>query len=262
MTRTSDEIDFRIIGDDMQAVVITLDPEEQVIAEAGAMMYMTDGIDMQTTMSAGQGRGMLGKLMKAAGRMVTGESFFVTTFTNEAQVRADVAFSAPYPGKILPIDLDEQGRELVCQKDAFLCAARGTELSVAFQKRIGAGLFGGEGFILQRLQGDGLAFVHAGGTVFRMPLEAGQKLRLDSGCLVAMQPSVDYDIQWAGGFKNALFGGEGLFLATLTGPGNVWLQTLPFSRLADRMMAAGRSLGRKSTGEGSILGGLFMGDND
>jgi uncharacterized protein (TIGR00266 family) len=236
----SDVIDYRLIGEELQAVVITLDPGEQVLAEAGAMLYMTDGIDMQTSMDAGGGekKGFFGKLLKAAGRAVAGESFFITTFTNTANTRADVAFAAPYPGKIVPIPLAEYGGELLCQKDAFLCAARGTEISVAFQKKLGAGLFGGEGFILQKLAGDGLACIHAGGTVFPVDLAAGQKLRVDTGCMVAMQTSVSYDIQFVGGFKNAMFGGEGLFFAALEGPGRVLLQTLPLSRLADRIVSA------------------------
>lgn len=262
LSTKSDVIDFRLIGGEMQAVVITLDPGEQVIAEAGGMLYMTDGIEMQTSMEAGGGenKGFFGKLFKAAGRVVTGESFFITTFSNNGQKRADVAFGAPYPGKIVPISLAEYGGELLCQKDAFLCAARGTEVSIAFQKKLGAGLFGGEGFILQRLSGDGLACIHAGGTVFPMDLQAGQTLRVDTGCLVAMQPSVDYDIAFVGGFKNAMFGGEGLFFATLKGPGRVFLQTLPFSRLADRIHAAASPVG-PAKGEGSVLGGLFSGDD-
>ncbi len=261
MPQQCDEIDYRLLGDDLQAVIITLDPEEQVLAEAGSMLYMTDGIDMQTSMSAGQSKGFLGSLFKAAGRMLTGESFFITTFSNGGSQRADVAFAAPYPGKIIAVDLAQTGGQLLCQKDAFLCAARGTQLSVAFQKKLGAGLFGGEGFILQRLEGDGLAFVHAGGTVMEMDLAPGQMLRLDTGCLVAFNAGVTYDIEFVGGFKNALFGGEGLFLATLRGPGRVYLQTLPFSRLADRIAAAAGRMGKRK-GEGSILGGAFLGDND
>ncbi|MCZ7644050.1 MAG: TIGR00266 family protein [Planctomycetota bacterium] len=253
------EIDYRIIGDDMQAVIVTLDPAEAVLAEAGTMLYMGDGIDMQTNMSTDKNKGFFGNLLKAAGRVLTGESFFVTTFSNTGGGRADVGFAAPYPGKIVPLDMEQMGREMICQKDAFLCAAQGTVLEVAFQKKIGTGLFGGEGFILQRIRGDGLAFIHAGGTVFEMDLQSGQMLRVDTGCLVAMQPSVDYDIQFVGGFKNALFGGEGLFFATLRGPGKVYLQTLPFARLADRIGAAFTHTGKRQ-GEGNILGGLFMGD--
>jgi uncharacterized protein (TIGR00266 family) len=231
-----------------------------VVAEAGGMLYMTDGIVMQTAMATDKNKGFFGNLIKAAGRMMTGESFFVTTFGNEGRQRADVTFAAPYPGKILPVDLAKHGGELICQKDSFLCAARGTDVKIAFQKKLGAGLFGGEGFILQRLTGDGLAFVHAGGSVFPMDLAPGQTLRVDTGCIVAFEPTVDYDIQMVGGFKNALFGGEGLFLATLKGPGKCYLQTLPFSRLADRIVAASRAGGGASRDEGSVLGGLLMGN--
>jgi len=258
MARQCDEIDYKIIGNDLQAVIVTLDPGEQVIAEAGTMLYMTDGIDMQTNMSTDKNKGFFGNLLKAAGRMLTGESFFITSFTNQGRAQADVAFAAPYPGNIVPVDLQKHGGQLICQKDSFLCAARGTDVAIAFQKKIGVGLFGGEGFILQRLTGDGLAFVHAGGTTFEMVLQAGQKLRVDTGCIAAFEAPVAYDIQFVGGFKNALFGGEGLFFATLTGPGRVFLQTLPFSRLADRMGSARRG----GKGEGSVLGGLFMGDSD
>lgn len=257
-----DEIDYRLIGEEMQAVVITLDPNEQVVAEAGAMLYMTDGIAMSTSMSTDKNKGFFGNLLKAAGRALTGESFFVTTFANQGAKRADVAFAAPFPGKIQPIDLAKHGNSLICQKDSFLCAARGTEVTIAFQKKIGAGLFGGEGFILQRLSGDGLAFIHAGGSVFSMDLVPGQKLRIDTGCIVAFEPTVNYDIQMVGGFKNALFGGEGLFLATLSGPGKCYLQTLPFSRLADRIVAASKAGGGRSRDEGSVLGGLLMGDRE
>ena len=236
--RRSDEIDYQLYGDDMQFVEITLDPGEVVIAEAGGMMYMSEGIEMQTVFGdPSKEQGFLGKLFDAGKRMVTGESLFLTTFGATGNNREQVAFAAPYPGKIIPMHLDEIGGELICQKDAFLCAARGVQIGIAFQKKILAGLFGGEGFILQRLTGDGLAFVHAGGTIHRRELAAGQTLRLDTGCLVAMQPSIDYDIQMARGIKNAIFGGEGLFLATLRGPGTVWLQSLPFTRLAGRILA-------------------------
>ena len=242
MPNNCDEIEYRIIGQEMQAVIVTLDPAEQVLAEAGSMLYMTEGIDMQASIDPSAGGGFFGGLVKGMGRIFTGESFFITTFTNRGKARADVAFSAPYPGKILPLDMEELGGRLLCQKDAFLCAARGTEISVAFQKKIGSGFFGGEGFILQCLEGDGLCFVHAGGTVFEIELQDRQPLRIDTGCLVAFQPSVDYDIEWVGGVKNALFGGEGFFFATLTGPGKVYLQTLPISRLADRLASARRRL--------------------
>lgn len=247
------EIDYEIIGSDMQLVKIELDPGEAVRAEAGAMMMMEDGIEMQTNM----GSGVFGGLK----RMVTGESFFITSFKNAGQGKSHVSFAAPYPGKIVPLDLKEFGGTFLCQKDAFLCAAEGIDIDVAFTKRLGAGLFGGEGFILQKLTGDGLAFVHAGGTIIPVGLAAGQKLRVDTGCIVAFHPSVTYDIQFVGGFKNALFGGEGLFLATLTGPGPVYLQSLPFSRLADRMRAALVKSTDQSRGAsagdflGSILGG-------
>ena len=253
--RRTDEIDFELFGDDMQFVEITLDPGEVVIAEAGGMMYMTEGIEMQTVFGdPSKEQGFLGKLFDAGKRVVTGESLFLTTFGATGNKREQVAFAAPYPGKIIPMHLDELGGELICQKDAFLCAARGVQIGIAFQRKILAGLFGGEGFILQRLTGDGLAFVHAGGTIHRRELAAGETLRLDTGCLVALQPSVDYDIQMTGGFKNSIFGGEGLFLATLRGPGTVWLQSLPFTRLAGRILANLPSRGGK--GEGSILGGL------
>ena len=252
--RRSDEIDYEIFGDDMQFVEVTLDPGEVVVAEAGAMMYMTEGIEMQTVLGdPSKQQGMLGKLLDAGKRMITGESLFLATFGAAGSGRERVAFAAPYPGKIVPMHLDGLGGEIICQKDAFLCAARGVQIGIAFQKKILAGLFGGEGFILQRLTGDGLAFVHAGGTIHRRELVPGETLRLDTGCLVALQPSVDYDIQMTGGFKNTIFGGEGLFLATLRGPGTVWLQSLPFTRLAGRILA---NVGRRGKGEGSIIGGL------
>ena len=252
--RRADEIDYELFGDDMQFVEITLDPGEVVVAEAGSMMYMSDGIDMQTVFGdPSKQQGFVGKLFDAGKRMITGESLFLTTFGAVSNKREQVAFAAPYPGKIIPMHLDELGEELICQKDAFLCAARGVQIGIAFQKKILAGLFGGEGFILQRLTGDGMAFVHAGGTIHRRELGAGETLRLDTGCLVALQPSIDYDIQMTGGVKNTIFGGEGLFLATLRGPGSVWLQSLPFTRLAGRILA---NVGPKGKGEGSVLGGL------
>ena len=255
VARTADEIDYEIFGDDMQFVEITLDPGEVVVAEAGAMLFMTQGIEMQTVFGdPSKQQGLMGKLLDAGKRVVTGESLFLTTFGAVGKTREKVAFAAPYPGKIVPLHLGELGGKILCQKTAFLCAARGVQMDIAFQKRIGVGLFGGEGFILQRLRGDGLAFVHAGGTIVKRDLGAGERLRLDTGCLVALQPSIDYDIQLAGGIKTALFGGEGLFLATLTGPGAVWLQSLPFSRLAGRI--AGTFSAAKGKGEGSILGSL------
>ena len=252
-TRVADEIDYEIFGDDMQFVEVTLDPEEVVIAEAGAMMYMTNGIRMKTIFGdASQETGFLGKLMAAGKRMISGESLFLTTFGAESTGREKVAFGAPYPGRIIPMHIDELGGEILCQKSAFLCAARGIQIDIAFQKKIGVGLFGGEGFIMQRIRGDGIAFVHAGGAITRKELAPGETLRLDTGCLVAMQPSVNYDVQLAGGVKTMMFGGEGIFLATLTGPGIVWMQSLPFSRLAGRI--AGTFA--KGKGEGSILGGV------
>ncbi len=254
--RRADEIDYEISGDDMQFVEVTLDPGEVVVAEAGGMMYMTDGIQMQTVFGdPSKQSGFLGKLVEAGKRMITGESLFLTTFGAGGSRRERVAFAAPYPGKIVPLHLDELGGEIICQKDAFLCAARGVQVGIAFQKKVLAGLFGGEGFILQRLTGDGIAFMHAGGTIQRSELEAGEVLRLDTGCLVALQPSVDYDIQFTGGVKNAIFGGEGLFLATLKGPGTVWIQSLPFSRLAGRILSNLRPA-RGGKDEGSLIGGL------
>ena len=253
--RRADEIDYELFGDDMQFVEVTLDPGEMVVADAGTMMYMTAGIEMQTVFGdPSKQQSLFGKLFDAGKRVLTGESLFLTTFGATGQQRERVAFAAPYPGKIIPLHLDELGGELICQKDAFLCAARGVQIGIAFQRKILTGLFGGEGFILQRLTGDGLAFVHAGGTLHRRELGPGEVLRLDTGCLVALQPSVDYDIQLQRGIKNAIFGGEGLFLATLRGPGTVWLQSLPFSRLAGRVLANAGPKGSK--GEGSLLGGL------
>lgn len=264
--RKSDEIDYEVFGSEMQYCEVTLDPGETVIAEAGSMMYMTAGIRMETVFGdpSAQKQGFWGKVMSAGKRVLTGESLFMTTFTNAAAKREVVAFAAPYPGKILPLHLDQLGGELVCQKDAFLCGARGIQIGIAFQKKIGVGLFGGEGFIMTRLTGDGIAIVHAGGTLMQRDLQPGETLKLDTGCLVALQPSVNYDIQFVGGFKNTLFGGEGLFLATLTGPGRVWLQSLPFSRFAGRILAnAPQSGGSKE--QGSLLGGfgtMLMGDNE
>ncbi|MBK8268292.1 MAG: TIGR00266 family protein [Planctomycetes bacterium] len=251
--RVADEIDYEIFGDDMQFVEITLDPNEVVIAEAGAMMYMTQGIQMQTVFGdPSKQQGFMGKLFDAGKRMITGESLFLTTFGAMSNQREKVAFASPYPGKIVPMPLDQMGGEILCQKNAFLCAARGVQIDIAFQKKIGVALFGGEGFILQRLRGDGYAFVHAGGTIVRRDLAPGEDLRVDTGCLVAFQPSVSYDIASAGGIKTSLFGGEGIFLASLRGPGAVWLQSLPFSRLAGRIVGT-YSMGK---GEGSVLGGL------
>ncbi len=257
MTRMHD-VDFVIFGDDMQFVEVELDPQEAALAEAGGMMYMEDGIEMETIFGDGAAKqgGILGSVLGAGKRLLTGESLFMTVFTNQGSGKRKVAFGAPYPGKIVPVDLSQVGGELIAQKDSFLCAAKGVSIGIAFQKRIGAGLFGGEGFIMQRLQGDGLAFVHAGGTLAERVLAPGETLRVDTGCIVAFQPSVSYDIKFVGGIKSALFGGEGLFFATLQGPGKVWLQSLPFSRLADRIIASAPRAGGKARGEGSVLGGI------
>lgn len=260
------EVDYEIFGDDMQFVAVELDPREAAIAEAGGMMYMDDGIEMETIFGDGseQQSGILGSLVGAGKRLLTGESLFMTVFINQSAGKKRVAFGAPYPGKIIAVHLPEVGGELIAQKDSFLCAAKGVSIGIALQKRIGAGFFGGEGFIMQRLEGDGMAFVHAGGTLAERTLAPGELLRVDTGCIVAFQPSVAYDIKFVGGIKSALFGGEGLFFATLRGPGKVWLQSLPFSRLADRIFASAPRQGGKSRGEGSILGGLgriLDGDN-
>jgi uncharacterized protein (TIGR00266 family) len=253
-----DVVDYEIKGAEMQFVEVELDP-----GEAGSMMFMDAGIAMDTVFGdggAGQG-GILGKLLGAGKRLITGESLFTTVYTNQAAGKQRVAFAAPYPGKILPMDLRQLGGTLICQKDAFLCAARGVSLGIAFQRKLSTGFFGGEGFIMQKLDGDGLAFVHAGGTVVQRELAAGQSLMVDTGCLVAYTPSVDFEIQFVGKVKTALFGGEGLFLARMTGPGTVWLQSLPFSRLASRVFAAAPQRGG-SKEEGSVLGGLLGGDRD
>lgn len=260
------EIDYKIYGDDMQFVEVELDPMEAVVAEAGGMMFMEDGIEMETIFGDGSkaNTGFIGALMGAGKRLITGESMFMTVFQNRGAGKKHVAFGAPYPGKIIPVHLAEIGGELLAQKDSFLCAAKGVSLGVAFTKRFGAGLFGGEGFILQRLQGDGYAFIHAGGTLLQRELAPGETLRVDTGCIVAFQPSIEYDIQYVGGIKTALFGGEGVFFATLRGPGHIWLQSLPLSRLAGRITAASPQTGRGGREEGSVLGGLgrlLDGDN-
>jgi uncharacterized protein (TIGR00266 family) len=244
------QIDYRLVGDDMQAVIIALDPGETVQAEAGAMMFMEDGIEMNADLQGG----ILGGLK----RVVSGESLFITAFTNLARERRHVSFAAPYPGKIVPLNLAETG-PMVCQRDAYLCSAFGIEITVTFTRRLGAGFFGGEGFILQRLSGDGLAFIHAGGTILNQDLGAGESLSVDTGCLVAFQETVDYDIKSVGGIKSAFFGGEGLFFARLTGPGKVYLQTLPFSRMADRIMSAS-GFGSKDEVKRGVLGKLLDGD--
>ena len=260
------EIEYKIYGDDMQFVEVELDPGEATVAEAGGMMYMEDGIEMETIFGDGSQKqgGLLGSLMGAGKRILTGESLFMTVFLNRGAGKKKVAFGAPYPGKIIAVHLAELGGELIAQKDSFLAAAKGVSVGIAFQRKLGVGLFGGEGFIMQRLQGDGFAFVHAGGTLNERQLAAGEVLRVDTGCIVAFQPSVSYDIQYVGKIKSALFGGEGLFFATLRGPGRVWLQSLPLSRLANRIIAAVPSLTQGGRGEGSVLGrlgGLLDGDN-
>src|SRR5437867_9360731 len=257
--RRAQEIDFKIDGDDLKFVEVELDPGESVVAEAGAMMYMTQGIETNTVFGDGsQGSansGIMSKLLGAGKRLLTGESLFMTIFTNAGQGKQHAAFAAPYAGKIVPMDLQTLGGQLICQKDSFLCAAKGVSIGIAFQRKIGVGLFGGEGFIMQRLEGDGLCFVHAGGTIHPLELRPGENLRVDTGCLVALQPTVNYDIQFVGKVKTALFGGEGLFFASLVGPGKVWLQSLPLSRLADRIYKAAPQTGSRKE-EGSILGGL------
>ena len=254
----SHEIDYEIIGNDMQMVEVELDPGETCIAEAGAMNYMEAGIEFEAQMGDGSGRaeGFLGKMLGAGKRVLTGESIFMTHFTNNGAGKRRVAFSAPYPGSIVPLELGQFHGSILCQKDAFLCAAKGTRLSIAFSKRFGAGLFGGEGFILQKLEGDGRAFLHAGGTVVTKKLE-GETLRVDTGCIVAFSEGLDYDIERAGNLKSMFFGGEGLFLATLRGTGYVLLQSLPFSRLADRILANAPSRGGDQKGEGSALGSIY-----
>lgn len=251
------EVDYEIFGNDMQVVEVELDPGETIIAEAGAMNWMEDGIQFEAKMGDGSKPegGLLGKLLDAGQRALTGESLFLTHFTNRGNVKRRAAFAAPYPGAIVALDMSQIGKEFICQKDAFLCAALGTEVSIAFNKRLGAGFFGGEGFILQRLRGDGMAFVHAGGSIVKKELR-GETLRIDTGCIVGFTPGIDYNIERAGGLKSMFFGGEGMFLATLQGTGTVYLQTLPFSRLADRIIAHAPSTGGRSQGEGSILGSL------
>ena len=253
------DVDFEILGNEIQIIEIELDPGETVIAEAGAMNYMDDGIVFETKMGDGSnasGGGLMGLLKNVGKRVLTGESIFMTHFTNRAPSgKKRVAFAAPYPGKIIPLKLTDFGGEILCEKDAFLCAAYGTSVGIAFQKKFGAGLFGGEGFILQRLQGDGMAFIHAGGTIVKKEMR-GETLRVDTGCLVAFTKGIDYNIERAGNLKSMFFGGEGLFLTTLTGHGTVWLQSMPFSRLADRIIAHAPSAGGSAKGEGSVLGGI------
>ena len=258
---SSHEIDYRIIGEEMQCIEIELDPQETVIAEAGSMMMMSQAIKMETIFGDGrEQQGFFGKLLSAGKRVLTGESLFMTAYTNLGEGKQHVHFAAPYPGKIIPIDLTKFGNKIICQKDAFLCAAKGVAVGIEFQKRLGTGLFGGEGFIMQKLEGDGWAFVHSCGTIIERDLQPGEVLRVDTGCIVAFTQNVDYDIQFVGGIKNTLFGGEGVFFAQLSGPGKVWIQSLPFSRLAGRVLMYSR--GGKE--EGSLLGGLgglLDGDN-
>jgi uncharacterized protein (TIGR00266 family) len=260
------EIDYHIYGEEMQYVEIELDPQEAVIAEAGTFMMMDNGITMNTIFGDGsnQDNSVLGKIFSAGKRILTGESLFMTAFLNSGQGKKQVSFASPYPGKIIPIDLSEKQGRFICQKDAFLCAAKGVSVGIEFSKRLGRGFFGGEGFIMQKLEGDGMAFVHAGGTMARKVLGAGEVLKVDTGCIVGFTKDVDYDIEFVGGIKNTIFGGEGLFFATLRGPGTVYIQSLPFSRLASRVWAAAPKGGGKDKGEGSILGGLgnlIDGDN-
>ncbi|OQW88917.1 MAG: TIGR00266 family protein [Rhodoferax ferrireducens] len=255
-----DVVDYEIFGTEMQYVEVELDPGEAAVGEAGVMMYMQAGIQMDTVFGDGaQQGGLFGKLMGAGKRLLTGESLFTTVFLNTASSKQRVAFAAPYPGKIVPMDLRALGGTLLCQKDSFLCAAKGVSLGIALQKKLGAGLFGGEGFIMQKLEGDGLAFVHAGGTLMERTLAPGETLCVDTGCVVAYQPSVDFDIQYVGKIKSALFGGEGLFFATLRGPGKIWLQSLPLSRLANRIIASAPAAGGRSSEQGSVLGGAAIG---
>lgn len=257
------KIDYRLIGEEMQAVEIELDPQESVLAEAGSFMMMDEAIQMSTIFGDGsnQDQGLFGKIFSAGKRVLTGEGLFMTAYTNHGQGKKHVTFASPYPGKIIPLDLSELGNKIICQRDAFLAAAKGVSIGIELRKRIGVGLFGGEGFIMQKLEGDGMAFVHAGGTIIEKELPAGETLKLDTGCLVAFTSTIDYNIEYVGGLRNAVFGGEGIFLASLRGPGKVWVQSLPFSRLADRIIAAAPKMGGNRKGEGSILGGLLDGDN-
>ncbi len=255
--RTNHEIDYRIIGEEMQYVEIELDPEETAIAESGSFMMMDDGIEMQTIFGDGSqrqnGGGILGKLLGAGKRLLVGESLFMTAFTNASTGKRRVSFASPYPGKIIPLDLQLLGGKVIAQKDAFLCAAKGVSIGIDFQRKLGTGIFGGEGFIMEKLEGDGMAFVHAGGHVFERELQPGEMVKIDTGCLVALTQTVNYDIQFVGGIRNTIFGGEGLFFATLRGPGKVWIQTLPVSRLASRILSYGTTHRKE---EGSILGGI------
>ena len=247
------EIDYKIYGEEIQCVEIELDPQESVISEPGSFMMMTEGIKMETLFGDGNEKGFLNKVFSAGKRLLTGENLFMTVFTNESQIKKQVTFAAPYSGKIVPLDLSQLGGKVICQKDSFLCAAKGVLVGIEFQKKLGTGLFGGEGFIMQKLEGDGMAFAHSGGFVVEKELQAGEILKIDTGCIVAFTQQVEYDIQFVGGIKNTIFGGEGLFFAQLKGPGKVWIQTLPISRLAGKILAYG-TYNRKE--EGSLLGGL------
>jgi uncharacterized protein (TIGR00266 family) len=247
------EIDFKLFGEEMQCVEIELDPQEAVIAEPGSFMMMTDGIQMQTLFGDGTNTGFMNKLFTAGKRLLTGENLFMTVYTNNSNQKRQVTFAAPYAGKIIPMNLAQLGNKIICQKNSFLCAANGVSIGIEFQKKLGTGLFGGEGFIMQKLEGDGMAFVHSGGHVIEKQLQSGEILKVDTGCIVAFTSDVNYDIQFVGGIKNTLFGGEGVFYASLRGPGKVWIQTLPISRLASRILQYGTG-SRKE--EGSILGGL------
>lgn len=260
------EIDYKIFGEEMQFVEIELDPQEGVVAEAGTFMMMDDQIKMNTILGDGsnQDKGILGKIFSAGKRILTGESLFMTVFTNDGVGKKQISFASPYPGKIIPIDLNEFGGKFICQKDAFLCAAKGVSIGIEFSKKLGRGLFGGEGFIMQKMEGDGLGFIHAGGTMAKKVLQPGEVLKVDTGCIVGFTQDVNYDIEFVGGIKNTIFGGEGMFFATLKGPGTVYIQSLPFSRLAGRVLAMAPKTGNGSRGEGSILGGigdLLDGDN-
>ena len=263
---TAHEIDYKIYGEEMQYVEIELDPQEGVVAEAGSFMMMDDGIKMETIFGDGSQNdsGFLGKILGAGKRILTGESLFMTAYQNIDMGKRKVSFASPYPGKIVAIDLMKYGGKFVCQKDAFLCAAKGVSVGIDFSRKLGRGLFGGEGFIMQKLEGDGMAFVHAGGTLARKELKAGEMLKVDTGCIVGFTKDIDYDIEFVGGIKNTIFGGEGVFFATLRGPGIAYIQSLPFSRLADRVIQAAPQMGGKDKGEGSLLGGLgnlLDGDN-
>ncbi|UAB83685.1 TIGR00266 family protein [Zunongwangia sp. SCSIO 43204] len=260
------EIDYEIFGEEMQYVELELDPQEAAIAEVGNFMMMDNGIKMDTIFGDGskENEGFLGKVLGAGKRLLTGESLFMTIFSNMGQGKKKISFASPYPGKIIPIDLTQFGGKFICQKDAFLCAAKGVSIGIEFSRKLGRGFFGGEGFIMQKVEGDGMAFVHAGGTMARKELAIGETLKVDTGCIIGFTQTVNYDIEFVGGIRNTFFGGEGLFFATLTGPGVVYVQSLPFSRLANRVLQAAPQAGGKDKGEGSILGGIgdiLSGDN-